>query len=251
MDKMSKSKNNVVSPQPLKEKYGIDAQRLYILFMGPPEKDAIWQDDGIVGCFRFLNRLYNFSSSLIPKVLNTSYTCEEIDALELPTNFKNLRLKLHQTIKKVTESFQSDFKFNTSISAIMELLNLAEETVSVDSELNEVERKILREFIENLIILIAPFVPYLAEELHEQLGYKESVFTKKWCKYCEKALKITEAEIAVQINGKFRGTISVCIPISKEKLITQIQSHPKLSKFLTSNIKDSIYIENKLINIIL
>ncbi len=251
IDKMSKSKNNVVNPQKLKEKYGIDAQRLYILFMGPPDKDAIWQDDGIVGCFRFLTRLWNFCISKIDDVKNTKTSTVEIDNLKLEPHLRKFRYQLHLTIKKVTESLLHDFKFNTCVSSIMELLNSAEEIFSSDSH-DENSKKIIKEFLYNIVLILTPFTPFIAEELNGRMGSKESVLEKQWPTYSEKALKIEEAEIAIQLNGKFKGTITTALPIDKEKLFEYVKANEKFAKYLQDKkVKDIIYVENRLMNIVL
>lgn len=254
IDKMSKSKLNVVSPKELKEKYGVDTQRLYILFMGPPEKDAIWQDEGVVGCYRFLTRLWNFCTTIIPFVKNMKVETEELDSMELRRDLKEFRLKLHDTIKKITESFTSDLKFNTCVSAIMELLNTAEKTFPISDkefQVDDIGKKVLKEFLDKVILIIAPFVPHIAEELNFQAGNSRSVFESRWPKYSQKALQQEEAEIAVQFDGKFRGTIKVSIPTTKEKLVEYIKSDKKLSRYCTNiNPEKTVYVENKLINII-
>lgn len=254
LDKMSKSKLNVISPKELKEKYGVDTQRLYILFMGPPEKDAIWQDEGVVGCFRFLTRLWNFCINIIPLIKNLKVETLELDNIELPTKLKEFRFKLHDTIKKITESFSNDLKFNTCVSSIMELLNSAEETfpnVNENSQLDEIDKKVLREFFDSIVVICAPFIPHIGEELNFRIGNNKSVFENSWPKYSEKALRQDEAEIAVQFDGKFRGTIKVSIPITKEKLTEYIKNNDKFYKYYKGIYpKDIIYVENKLINII-
>ncbi len=252
LDKMSKSKLNVVSPKELKEKYGVDTQRLYILFIGPPEKDAIWQDEGVVGCFRFLTRLWNFCINVIPLIKDIKIDTSQLDHIELPRTLKEFRFKLHDTIKKITESFTTDLKFNTCVSSIMELLNCAEETFSSSIEkLTQTDKKVLREFLDNIVLITAPFVPHIAEELNQELGNNKSVFEQHWPNFSEKALKQDEAEIAVQFDGKFRGTIKVSIPITKEKLLEYVQSNEKLSRYCKNIIFEKVvYVENKLINII-
>ncbi|MFN7181996.1 MAG: class I tRNA ligase family protein, partial [Planctomycetota bacterium] len=153
-------------------------------------------------------------------------------------------------IKKITESFSCDFKFNTCVSAIMTLLNSAEETFTT-SDIDEVTRKVLKEFISNIIVIIAPFTPYLAEELNERMGEKMSVFRKKWPSYSQKALMQEIVEIVIQFNGKFRGTIKVSLPVDKEKLFDYVKSNEKFKKYFENKqVKDIIYVENKLINIV-
>ncbi|NQV04448.1 MAG: leucine--tRNA ligase, partial [Candidatus Omnitrophica bacterium] len=163
--KMSKSKGNVVSPDKLINKYGADTVRLYTLFIGPPEKDAEWNDRGVEGAWRFLNRVWR----LVDQASRNS------DAGDADVS---LRRKRHSTIKKVTGDMEGAFHFNTALSAIMELVNEIYSSTSKD----------LKEAISTVVILLAPFVPHISEEMWEKLGNKKSVFQADWPLYDEAAL---------------------------------------------------------------
>ncbi|MFQ5952888.1 MAG: leucine--tRNA ligase, partial [Candidatus Omnitrophota bacterium] len=170
--KMSKSKGNVVSPDGLIKKYGADTVRLYTLFIGPPEKDAEWSDRGVEGAFRFLKRAWTLLDTLSNAPEGEGDKDEE----------KKLLQKMHQTIKKVTEDIDEEFHFNTAISASMELVN------QIYSGINNkgsacYGKKRLQQVLENLLPLIAPFVPHIAEEMWEKIGKKGSIFKSKWPTY--------------------------------------------------------------------
>ncbi|MEK6732567.1 MAG: class I tRNA ligase family protein, partial [Candidatus Omnitrophota bacterium] len=178
--KMSKSRDNVVSSDDLIDRYGADTVRLYTLFIGPPEKDAEWNDKGVEGAWRFLNRVWR----LVEGSRNLQ-VAEDISQAKACGYYSQLRQKTHATIKKVTEDMEGDFHFNTAISSIMELVNEIYDYISLQppahapypSEASGSGSSLeLKEAINTVVILLAPFVPHIAEEMWERLGNKESVF---------------------------------------------------------------------------
>ncbi|HON84046.1 MAG TPA: leucine--tRNA ligase, partial [Caldisericia bacterium] len=190
---MSKSKGNVVSPDEIIDKYGVDAERLFILFIGPPDSDAEWTDRGIEGMSRYVNRVYRLVNKYIEisKIKNSNY--EEINEEDI-----NLKIKLHETIKRVTESIENNFRFNTAIASLMELTNY------IQDYLNENEKpniKVLSEILENFIIILSPFAPFLSEELWEMIGNKASVQFNSWPNYDENLIKRDKIELIVEVNG--------------------------------------------------
>jgi leucyl-tRNA synthetase len=224
--KMSKSKGNVVSPEYIFDKYGADTLRLYELFMGPADQATEWQDKGVIGCYRFLQRVWKLQEKL--KTQNS----------KLKTETQNLKL-LHKTIKKVTEDIES-FRFNTAISSLMVLVNTIEK-----------EKQIDKNFFENLIKLLAPMAPHLAEELWERLGHKNSIFKEKWPKWDEKLVKEEMVTLIIQVNGKVRDKIEVEASISKEKAQEIALSLEKIKKWTQGKeIKKVIFVPGKLINIV-
>jgi leucyl-tRNA synthetase len=240
--KMSKSKGNVVSPDRLIAKYGADTVRLYTLFIGPPEKDAEWNDRGVEGAFRFLNRVWR----LVEKSIVHSPQSREktIDHRPLPRD--NLRRKTHLTIKKVTEDIEKGFHFNTAISAIMELVNEIYQLPVASYQLPE-----SKEAVETVVTLLAPFVPHIAEEMWQKLGNKQSIFTRPWPDYEEKVLKQDKITVVVQINGKLRAKIGVSTEIKEEELKTKALTEEKIKNWLKGKIvKRCIIIPQKLINIV-
>ncbi|MFH1877560.1 MAG: leucine--tRNA ligase [Candidatus Omnitrophota bacterium] len=238
--KMSKSKGNVVSPDGLIKKYGADTVRLYTLFIGPPEKDAEWSDRGTEGAFRFLKRVWNL--------------LEVLDEAGDPAGNKEadeaMLRKMHQTIKKVTEDIDGTFHFNTAISAVMELVN------QIYSGLSEHGRGCysgdsLNTVLRNTVSLLAPFVPHMAEEMHERMGAEKSIFSEMWPEYDENMLQADTVVVPVQLNGKLRGTIEIGRGLPVEKVKELISGDQKIGEYLSGKeIKKWIILQDKLVNIV-
>lgn len=223
--KMSKSKGNVVSPDDLVENYGCDALRLYELFVGPPELDAEWDDRGIDGVYRFLNRFWNLVQT--SKDLDIQPTKEMI--------------KLRNRLVYDIETRFEQFSLNTVISGFMEYNNKL-------IELSKKQGGIDKETLKTFVILLAPFAPHMGEELWEQLGGTDSVFHSQWPKYEEAHLKDDEVEIAVQINGKTKGTVTIPADITKEDAIEAAKK--ALGDKLNGVIVKEIYVPGRIINIV-
>jgi leucyl-tRNA synthetase len=202
--KMSKSKGNVVSPDDMVARFGADSARMYSLFAAPPDRDLEWQEDGVAGVSRFLGRVYRLVMKYAPVARSAGNS-----AVNAPsgTGLKLLR-KLHQTIAKITLDFEGRWHFNTSVAAIMELVN---ELVAADAQLasGEVPAPVVRELLRSLVLLIAPFAPFLAAELWEELGGEGSVLRAPWPPSNPDLAKEDEIEIPVQINGKLVHVIRV------------------------------------------
>lgn len=241
--KMSKSKGNVVSPEEIISKYGADTARLFILFAAPPERDLEWNDQAVEGCYRFLNRVWRLVDSYVSSSKKSTN-----DSAELTKEDKNIKRINHATLKKVTADLEERFNFNTAISSIMELVNAI--YLYREKEKNE-NSLILEEAVKNLVIMLAPFAPYLSEELWTKMGKETSVHEAKWPTFDEKALVLEEVTVVLQINGKLRGRIEVPTGMSKEeteKLALEQES-------IQDNIKDKtiqkiIIVPNKLVNIV-
>ena len=245
--KMSKSKGNVVSPDDMIEKYGADTLRMYILFMAPPEKDAEWSDAGIEGVHRFVKRLWNTAQRIIEKVKDV-----ELKGKPQLRNKKerDMRRKLHQMIKKITEDIEGGFKFNTAISGLMELVNAVRDYLDSTPE-EDWNFELLREIIENLILILSPFAPHMADELHSDLGYEGSVMTKEWPKWDEEALKVEEVEIAILVNGKVRDKMTIPIDASEEEVKEMALSRERIVKILDGKTpKKVIYVRGRIVNIV-
>ncbi|SMB80258.1 leucyl-tRNA synthetase [Desulfonispora thiosulfatigenes DSM 11270] len=241
--KMSKSKGNVVSPEEIINKYGADTARLFILFAAPPERDLEWNDQAVEGCYRFLNRVWRLIDSYVNDP--QEYTNEQ---KELTKEDKDLKRINHQTLKKVTADLEERFNFNTAISSIMELVNAIYHYREKDKEVNNL---IVKEAIENLVIMLSPFAPHLTEELWTKLGNENSVHEENWPKYDENALVLEEVTIVLQINGKVRGRLEVAAGLSKD----EIEKMALEQENVKENIKDKtiqkiIIIPNKLVNIV-
>jgi len=247
VEKMSKSKKNVIDPQVIIDKYGADTARLFILFASPPEKTLEWSDQGVEGCYRFLKRVWSLVSKNLNDI-NQVLPYKNSDG-KLESELKKLRRKTHETIKKVNKDIEDRFHFNTAISAIMELVNLASQ-IKVQSELG---KKVMRETIENLIKLLSPFVPHFADELWSMLTGKEDDFliNHSFPTWDEKALEKDEKLIVVQVNGKVRAKLTVGANEKEEKIKDIALNDEKIKKFIENkNIMKVIYVKDKLVNIV-
>ncbi|RKY42108.1 MAG: leucine--tRNA ligase [Candidatus Makaraimicrobium thalassicum] len=246
--KMSKSKGNVVSPDSLIEKYGADTVRLYTLFIGPPEKDAEWSDRGVEGAYRFLKRVWN----LLGVLDAAPGSGGDEDAR------KSLLRKMHQTIKKVTGDIDGSFHFNTAISAIMELVNRVYAGLSEKGE-GCYEKKCIEEVLRNTALLLAPFVPHIAEEIHGRMGgtpesgseTKTSIFKCTWPAFREDMLEADMVTVPVQINGKLRSTIEMPRNLEQKKIQEIVESDEKIKVWLAGKeARKWIILPEKLVNIV-
>ena len=203
--KMSKSKGNVVSPDDMVARYGADATRMYALFAAPPDRDLDWQEDGVAGVSRFLARVWRLVTKHAPAA--RSVRDQQTATAPAGTSLKLLR-KLHQTTAKVTLDFEGRWHFNTCVAAIMELVN---EVQAADAQLasGEVSASVIHELLRTLVLLLAPFAPYLAAELWEELGGEGAVLRESWPKSDPGLAKEDELEIPVQINGKLVSVVRV------------------------------------------
>ena len=202
--KMSKSKGNVVSPDDMVARYGADATRMYALFAAPPDRDLDWQEDGVAGVSRFLGRVYRLAMKYADTARAATGTAPELPS---GVSLKLLR-KLHQTIAKITLDFEGRWHFNTDVAAIMELVN---EITAADTQLaaGEVPAPVIRELLTAIVLLIAPFAPYMAAELWEELGGEGAVLRAPWPSSNPNLAREDEIEIPVQINGKLVSLVRV------------------------------------------
>jgi leucyl-tRNA synthetase len=243
--KMSKSLGNVVSPDEMVARYGADAARLYSLFAAPPDRDLDWQDSGIEGIQRFLGRVYRFL------VRNAQTNIESRGASEsLSPEARAIQRKLHQTIKRVSDDFQGRWHFNTCISAIMELVNAlygAEDAIAKGAVLEA----FLAEVQRDLVLLLAPFAPYLAHELWEMLGQKESLLRAPWPKYDAELAKEEEIEIPVQISGKLRSRVTVPADAAEDFVLERALADEKIKAAVAGKqIVKKIYVPGKMVNLV-
>jgi leucyl-tRNA synthetase len=236
--KMSKNKGNVVSADDMIERLGADTGRVFELFASPPERDLEWTDAGAEGCQRFLGRVYRFITRNL----------ERADAASTkPRSEADRRVlrKLHQTIRKVTDDFETRWHFNTSIAAIMELVN---ELYAEESDLTP---PVLAEVSEKLILLLGPFAPYMAEELWSDLGRKGPVFRQSWPEFDEEIAREEGAEIVLQVNGKVRSRMIVPFGTAREELEKRALADDKMQPFLQSKqIVKIIVVPDKLVNVV-
>ncbi|MFN3284482.1 MAG: class I tRNA ligase family protein, partial [Pseudothermotoga sp.] len=185
--KMSKSKGNVVSPDDMIEKYGADTLRMYILFMGPPERDAEWNDSGIEGVHRFIRKAWTVIDQILSSPKKGEYIVTEKE--------RGLRRKLHFSLKKITQDMEGGFKFNTAVSSLMELINSVSDYIE-ETPQEKWNTQILLEFVHNFLLMISPFAPHFAEELWHRLGKTTSIMKERWPQYDQDALIVEEIEIA-------------------------------------------------------
>ena len=243
--KMSKSLGNVVSPDEMVARYGADAARLYSLFAAPPDRDLDWQDTGIEGIQRFLGRVYRFF------VRNPVRTTSPVpDAASLSPEARAIQRKLHQTIKRVSDDFQGRWHFNTCISAIMELVNTlyaGEEAIARKA----VPASFLAEVQRSLVLLLAPFAPYLAHELWEMIGERSSLLRAPWPKYEAELAKEDEIQIPVQVNGKLRAVITVPADATQDFVIEKALADEKVKASIAGKqIVKKIYVPGKMVNLV-
>jgi len=254
--KMSKSLGNVVSPDEMVARYGADAARLYSLFAAPPDRDLDWQDSGIEGIQRFLGRVYRFMVRNTPALAaprsasSGTAHAEILQATSLQPAARAIQRKLHQTVKRVSDDFQGRWHFNTCISAIMELVNVlygAEEAIAR----NEIPAPFLADVERNLVLLLAPFAPYLAHELWEMLGEKANLLKAPWPKYDAALAKEEELEIPVQVNGKLRSRVVVSADATEETVLERVLADEKVRAAIAGKqIVKKIYVPGKLVNIV-
>ena len=247
VEKMSKSKKNIIDPEDLIGQYGADTARLFTLFAAPPEKDLEWSDQGVEGAFRFLNRLWRLVFQQRELWRKPSSNGAPAD---LTSTQRDLKRMIHRTIKKVSEDIDGRFHFNTAIAAIMELSNALSAATQEDANLKERE-PIIKEGLETMIVLLAPFVPHVASELWEQLGHRESLDRVAWPSYSEEALAEEQLLIVVQVNGKMRGKITVPADMTQERIQTDALADAKVIGFLEGKkVQRVVYVPRRLVNIV-
>jgi len=242
--KMSKSKGNVITPDEIVATYGADTGRLFILFASPPEKDLDWNDQGVEGCHRFLRRVWRLIDESKEELVKAKESAQHSE------NETILQRNVHAAIKKVTHDIEERFNFNTAISAIMELVNAVYVyRQSMDSY--EYNRDVLRDALEKMVILLAPFAPHIAEESWSLLGFTESVHYQHWPHYEPGMLQVDQVEVVVQINGKVRGRITVPTDCSEEQLIEEAHNNHRISELLAGKeIIKAIAVPGRLVNIV-
>ena len=238
--KMSKSLGNVVSPEEIISKYGADTARLFILFAAPPERDLEWSDTAVEGSYRFLNRVFRFVDDNKDKI-DVNAKC---DMTNLTKEDKDLRYVLNYAKKKGTDDISIRFNFNTCVSGIMELVNAL-------YAYNGTNNGLVSEAVHDLIIMLAPFVPHITEELWQMIGGTGSVHTQPWVTYDEDALVKDEIEIVVQVNGKIKDKINVSSGLDDEQIKAAALESDKVKEATQGkNIVKVIVVKGKLVNIV-
>jgi leucyl-tRNA synthetase len=238
--KMSKTKLNTVSPEEIIEKYGADTMRMYILADNPPDRDQVWSDEGVLGISRFLNRFWDTISEMLPKLPPARTKVQAAGGSD-----KKIRLAAHNTLQKCRLTYEENWQFNTCIARIMELLNV------LRKEMQTASGSVLRESLEILAKLIAPITPHIAEELWQKLGYAESIFLSPVPKVDESALVQDTITMAVQINGKLRGTFEINAEAGNEEMEKAALTLENTQKHIAQKtVKKVIVVPGKLVNIV-
>ena len=246
--KMSKSKGNVVSPDELIREYGADTVRLYTLFIGPPEKDAEWNDAAVEGSFRFLRRIWRRIYDTRELLLASRDLKPDLAAMATPE--RDLYRKLHESIAKITHDLEGAFQFNTAIAQIMELMNTVD-LLKVDAGSSDACKAVYRETMESLVILLSPFAPHIAEELWENLGHAPSILTAPWPQVNEKALARDEIEIVIQLNGKIKGREVVATSLPPRELEAHILAQDTVQQLIAGlTVRKVVVVPGKLVNIV-
>jgi leucyl-tRNA synthetase len=244
--KMSKNKGNVVSPDDMVAQYGADSTRLYSLFAAPPDRDLDWQEQGVEGCFRFLGRVYRF-------VTKHAKNSRAAATGELSPEARAIQRKMHQTIAKITHDFDGRWHFNTSISAIMDFVNklyLAEEAIAA----GKIPGDLLRESMRNVVLMLAPFAPFIAAELWEELGGEGGVGVLKhpWPSFDPSLAKEDEIELAVQVNGKLRARVTVPADATQQVAQERALADEKVRAAIEGKqVMKIIVVPGKLVNIVI
>ena len=247
VEKMSKSKKNVIDPGTLLDQYGADTTRLFCLFAAPPERDLEWSDQGVDGGLRFLNRVWRLVQDWMGPI--TGQPAFEGAPEDLEDDLRDLYRKIHETIKKVTNDIEDRFHFNTAISAVMELVNFM---YGVESKGASAQRaSVMKLGIESIVLLLSPMVPHFAEEIWESLGNTSSVLMAPWPAYRESALTKDEVLIVIQVNGKLRGKFSVEADADDASIKAKALADEKVQKFIEGRpVRKVILVRNKLVNIV-
>jgi leucyl-tRNA synthetase len=247
--KMSKSLGNVVSPDDMVARYGGDATRMYTLFAAPPDRDLDWQDMGVEGVSRFLSRVYRFVARNAPSD-SSSGGAVEGPALSAPA--RTIQRKLHKTIKRITDDFGGRWHFNTSIAAIMELVNgLYAYEEAVQKGERSAPPSLMADVQRDLVLMLAPFAPYLAHELWEMLGERSELLRAPWPKYDPDLAKEEEVEIAVQVKGKIKARITVPADADDESVRSLALADDKVKAAIESKeLMKVLVVKGRLVNIV-
>jgi leucyl-tRNA synthetase len=244
--KMSKSKGNVVSPDEMVAQFGADSTRMYALFATSPDRELDWQETGVEGVHRFLSRAYRF----VMRNAESARRGSSPAAAKPAPKARALQRKLHQTIKRVTDDFQGRWHFNTSVSAVMELVN---ELYSAEEDIvaGNIPAGVLADAQRKLVLLLAPFAPFLASELWEALGEKDNLLRHPWPEYDPTLAKEEETEYPVQINGKLRTRVSVPADSPEELVRERALADEKVRAAIEGKPEVKvIFVAGKLVNIV-
>ncbi|MBO7392605.1 MAG: leucine--tRNA ligase [Abditibacteriota bacterium] len=244
--KMSKSKKNVVTPDSMAEKFGADSLRLYELFVAPFEEAIQWSEEGMSGAFRFAGRVWRLVTSWVDK-FDPYWRAKSAEEAGETNKAKNLRRKLHETIKKVGEDIDK-FAFNTAVAALMELVN---EMYSFVNTLDDAPSAVMSECVESLVLMMAPITPHMSDELWEMLGRQGFTIDEKFPVADESAMVKAEIEIIAQVNGKLRAKLTVPAGMSEADTKNAVLTNDKVKAAIEGKtVRKIIVVPNKLVNIV-
>jgi leucyl-tRNA synthetase len=247
--KMSKSKGNVVDPDDLIRRFGADTARLFSLFAAPPEKDLDWNDRGVEGASRFLNRVWRFVHGNLPELSAAA----PAPTGQLSDAGRVFRRVIHETIRKVTHDIEHDFHFNTAISAVMELVNALHdfERASLDTMARPERSALLREAVEATLLLLGPVSPHITEELWAALGHRESLFKQAWPTADPAALAREAVEIVVQVDGRVRGRLTAAVGAPEAEIREQALRDGRVRPWLDGRrVAKVVVVPGRLVNIV-
>ncbi len=250
VEKMSKSKKNIVDPERLITTYGADTARMFSLFAAPPQKDLEWSDAGVEGAFRFLQRVWRLLIELTEQLGQREVGADETG----PARAREIRRLTHRTTQKVTDDIDREFQFNTAIAALMEFVNGLYKVTAEGSKGGRTaeETTALREAASTLVLLLAPFAPHVADELWALLGNGPSVADQPWPAADPALLASERLTIPIQVNGKLRSRIEVPADATEEQVVAQAQGDPRLREWLgDKRPRKVIYVQKKLVNFVL
>jgi leucyl-tRNA synthetase len=248
---MSKSKGNVVGAEEMADKYGADTGRLYTLFAAPPEKDLEWSEESIEGSWRFLNRVYRLVERHAEAVraVKSEGTGAGVKAIA-PSSAKEKQLlrKAHQTLRRVTQDFETRWHFNSAIALIMDLTN---EIYALEPLDEGVRPEVQKDVLELLTLMLAPMTPHIAAEMWEMLGHEDGQWTAAWPAFNAELARETEVEIVVQVNGRVRGKLKVAAGMSEEEVVALAKAEPNVAPHLKGKrVVKHIFVPDKLVNLV-
>jgi leucyl-tRNA synthetase len=247
--KMSKSKGNTVSPDALIDRYGADTVRFYTLFIGPPEKDAEWRDESVVGAYRFLRGLWAVIAPRVEAVRNVIPASGIVEGLS--DEALAFRRTVHRTIRKVTRNIEENFHFNTALAALMELENAVRDFLRRTAPLTAQDTCVLKEAFRTIILLLGPFAPHIAEELWEALGERPSLFQHAWPHYVPDLIEEEEVTVVIQVNGKVRGRVTVPADAGNEQLKDAALGEEKVREHIRGKrVEKTVVVPGRLVNIV-